>query len=115
MHRWITDRFTKFLSKREIRVFKISDVNTGKVVAFCKWSFPITLTEEEKVERQREKEENEKERKEGRDSMWPIGANLEICDMKFGALGRMAEKYVVKEQMFGEYSQRRSILTGGGG
>ena len=102
MYRWLMDRFTKLFLKREIHVFKISEVNTGRVVAFCRWSFPISLTEEEKAEREREKKEVEEERKEGRDSTWPTGANIEICDLKFGALGRMTENYVVKEDMYGE-------------
>lgn len=36
--------------------------------------------------------------------MWPKGANLEVCDGKFGGLDEMRGKYVKDSEMYGQYN-----------
>lgn len=102
INRWLTARFTNLFSKPETRTFKITEDSTGKVVAFLRWAFPYTFTEEEKAERPKEKAEKKKLREElGYDPTWPKGANLEICDLKFGGLDAFKEKYVDEKETYG--------------
>lgn len=108
MKRWLTARFTKnIMERREMHTFKIADSATAQICAFLRWSFPHVLTEEEKSvreeeKRQREEEEEEKKKPNGRDSLWPEGANLEVCESKFGGLKKMKEKYVDDSEMYGK-------------
>lgn len=99
MRKWKTERFTKTLSKPEIRNFKITEVSTGKMAAWARWTFPYTFSEKEKLEKEREEEAKPKGYTE-----WPPGANLEICDAKFGALERLKNKYVDPETMYSEFA-----------
>ena len=102
MTRWLRRRFTGYFSKREIHVFKITHVETGKLVAFARWAYPHVLTEEEQREKAAAREKEEKEKAEGRNSNWPVGANLELVDAKFGTLGKLLDKYVRPDDMYGE-------------
>lgn len=97
-HRWLTQRFLASLSKPEIRNFKITDASTGLIAAWGRWQFPYTFSEEEKAERESEKERKKKEGV----SDWPEGANLEVCDVKFGGLERMRNQYVDWENDYGK-------------
>lgn len=102
INRWLSTRFTNLFSKREVRTFKITEEHSGKLVAFLRWAFPHVLTDEEKAERAKEKAEREKMREEtGKDPNWPMGANLEVCDEKFGGLERFKEKYVDETETYG--------------
>ena len=51
------------------------------------------------------KKEKEKEKGKGDfdKSEWPEGANMEVCEAKFGGLSRKREGYVVKDETYGEY------------
>lgn len=104
MHRWLTARFTGLLSKREMHTFKIVHEPSGTLAAFLRWQFPTVLTPEEKADREVEARFREAERKEGRDPAWPTGANLAVCDEKFGHLEEEKKKWVVDEEMYGVYS-----------
>lgn len=53
----------------------------------------------------------DQERREGRDPSWPEGANLEICDEKFGQLGVNTEMFVVKGNMYGQFPSHHSHNT----
>lgn len=57
------------------------------------------MNEEEKADKHREKE---REKLEGKRSEWPEGANLEVCDLKFGALDRIRNRNVDWENTYGE-------------
>ncbi|KAE8441846.1 hypothetical protein EG329_004247 [Mollisiaceae sp. DMI_Dod_QoI] len=101
MHRWLVSRFTALFSKREVHTFKITEDSTGRMAAFLRWTFPHVLTEEEEKEREKQKVDREKQKAEtGHDPNWPVGANLEICDEKFGGLDRLQEKYVDKKETY---------------
>ena len=102
--KWLTERFTKMLSKPETRTFKIAEVSTGKMAAWARWTFPYVFSEKEKIEKEQEKLEKEKEKAKGLYTEWPPGANLEICDVKFGALERLKNKYVDPENMYSEFA-----------
>ena len=77
------------------------------MAAWVRWQFPYKSSEEEKVERGREAEENERRRKEGTWSEWPQGANLEVCDEKFGGLERMKIEHVDHEDVYSEFGHMR--------
>lgn len=96
MTRWLTSRFSSMFAKREIKAFKMTHVPTGQLAAFIRWTWPTILTPAEKEDRKREKAFRDAEKKEGRDPVWPVGANLQLCDEKFGQL------YAKREQFMGE-------------
>jgi len=104
IHRWLTARFLSALSKREMHTFKITHAPTGAMAAFLRWQFPHVLSDEEKGEREKEKAFRDQERKEGRDPAWPIGANLAVCDAKFGQLDENKKRFVNDENMYGVLS-----------
>jgi hypothetical protein len=102
-HRWLKQRFLATMSKPEIRNFKITDVSTGNIVAWARWGFPYSFSEEERVERGREKEEKERKKREGTYSEWPAGSNLEVCEGKFGALDRIRNQNVDWGNTYGQF------------
>lgn len=106
MVKWLRDRFTKMLSKPDTRFFKITEVSSGKMAAWARWIFPHTFSEEEKLEREREKAK-------GKSSEWPQGANLEVCDAKFGGLERLKDKYVDPTDTYGESACSEDYLEVG--
>ena len=89
--RWARARFLKAFASPEIRCFKISDtaVSPPRIVAWVRWGYPHVLSAEEKARR---KEEKEREEKAG--GPWPRGANLEICEVKFGGIYGARERNV---------------------
>lgn len=87
-----------------MHTFKILDTSTDKLCAFLRWSYPHTLTASEKTIRETEAKARSEERKQGRDPMWPVGANLDVCDGKFGGLDVLREKFVDDKEMYGMYS-----------
>lgn len=99
---WLPLRFAKQLAKREMRAIKIVHNASSTLVAFLRYQVPHVFTDEEKEERKKYDEYSKEERKEGRDPDWPVGANLEICDDKFGQLGRWNERFVERGGMYGE-------------
>jgi hypothetical protein len=101
MYQWLRNRFLKTLRTPEYRCFKVTEVSTGRIGAWVRWQYPHTLSEEQKAEKKREKEREEREKAEGKLQKWPRGANLEVCDIKFGWLDRMREKNVDVENMYG--------------
>jgi hypothetical protein len=101
--RWLRARFLRFMSQPESRSFKIMEVSTGKIVAWARWYFPYKFSEEEKAERERQAQEKERARAEGTLQEWPLGANVEVCNYKFGELDRLMKKYVNLENMYGKY------------
>ncbi|KAH7330166.1 hypothetical protein BKA65DRAFT_52964 [Rhexocercosporidium sp. MPI-PUGE-AT-0058] len=101
MNRWLTERFTKTLTqKREMHTFKILDTSTNTLCAFLRSSYPHVLMAEEKATREREQKARSEERKQGRDPMWPVGSNLEVCDGKFGGLDALRERFVDNAEMY---------------
>lgn len=100
---WLRHRFLRAMSRPENRSFKVTEVSTGKIATWARWSFPYKFSEEEKAEREREEQEKKKARAEGTLKEWPSGANLEACDMKFGELSRLIKKHVNLEDMYSEY------------
>ncbi|KAK0104634.1 hypothetical protein ONS95_004915 [Cadophora gregata] len=100
--RWLTMRFTKLIvERREMHTFKILDTSTNKICAFLRWSFPHTLTEEEKTTRSiEEKKRMQEKEKTGIDPMWPLGANLEACEAFFGGLNEKKGLYVNDTDMY---------------
>lgn len=98
--RWLRARFLRFMSRPENRNFKVTEVSTGKIVAWARWYFPYKFSEEEKLERDREEQEKERARAEGTLQEWPLGANVELCNFKFGELARLMKKYVDLEDMY---------------
>ena len=75
------------LSKPEIRCFKVTETETGNLAAWARWGFPHKFTEEEKAARSAEKKANSS-------YDWPEGTNLDIADIKFGALDRIRDQNV---------------------
>ncbi|CZT50304.1 uncharacterized protein RSE6_11261 [Rhynchosporium secalis] len=103
MNRWLTRRFTRMLDRREMHTLKIIDTSTptNTQVAFFRYSSPHELTTSEKAARETEKQERDEViQRTGRDPTWPLGANVEICDGKFGGLDRMREKFVDEKEMY---------------
>jgi hypothetical protein len=104
--RWLTERFTMLYHRPETHYFGISDEN-GVMVAMARWSFPYVKSAEEKKAREEEKKvKEERDNKEGRDTTWPIGADKECCDEKFGGIGRAFEELVLegeREDIYGEF------------
>jgi hypothetical protein len=101
--RWLRARFLRTMATPENRNFKVTEVSTGRIVAWARWYFPYTFSAEEKAEREREEQEREKARADGTLQKWPIGANVEACDVKFGELDRLMKKHVDLEDMYGKY------------
>lgn len=109
---WLSRRFSRYLSRPENRIFKATELSTGKVAAWALWSFPYKLSEQEKGEREREEQEKQKARAEGTlEGEWPPGANVEVCFTKFGELSRLMEKHWNSEDMYSEYSSLNSART----
>lgn len=104
MRRWLTARFTGLFAKREMHTFKIVHQPSGALAAFLRWQFPTVLTPEETADRAAEAAFREQEKREGRDPAWPTGANLAVCDEKFGHLEEEKKRWVVDEDMYGVYS-----------
>lgn len=100
--RWLHARFLRTMTRPEVRNFKITEVSTGKLAAFARWHYPYKFNEEEKAEREREKQQKEKKRADGTLQEWPLGSNMEVCDLKFRELDRLMEKYVDPEDMYGK-------------
>jgi hypothetical protein len=101
--RWLRARFLSTMGRPENRDFKITEVSTGRIAAWARWYFPYKFNAAEKAEREREEQEKEKARAEGTLQEWPLGANVEACDVKFGELARLMKKHVDLEDMYGEY------------
>ncbi|KAF4627896.1 hypothetical protein G7Y89_g10253 [Cudoniella acicularis] len=91
--RWLTSRYTNRFAQPELRHFKVTETATGNVCAFIRWRFPHQFSEEEKLKKKEEKEEMERLKAEGKDDKWPVGANLEACDGKFGGLDKIQERF----------------------
>lgn len=102
---WYLKRASGQISRPEIKVLKITDVKTGKLVAFARWQFPHVKKPEEK----KEEEKTEEEKKEEQKSEWPRGTNVALCDEKFGGLDRWRETYVDPESTYGNSSFRSSF------
>ena len=73
-------------------------------MAFARWTFPYVFSEEDKKAREEEKKERERKKKEGIDEKWPKGANLEVCDLKFGPIDSCREKTVNEEETYGKFN-----------
>jgi len=102
--RWLNARFLKLFNSPKIRAFKIIDSNSNnRQVAFARWSFPHVFSEVEKKVREEEKKERER-KKEGVDDKWPKGANLEVCDLKFGPIDSCREKTINEEETYGKFN-----------
>ena len=101
--RWMRARILRTMAKPENRNFKVTEVSTGRIGAWARWYFPYRFSAEEKAEREREEQDKEKARAEGTLQEWPLGANVEACDAKFGELGRLMKKHVDLEDMYGKY------------
>jgi len=88
---WARARFLKTFSTPEIHNLKISDtsVTPPRIVAWARWGFPHVLDAAEK-----ERRRAEKELADAAGSAWPRGANLEICDLKFGGIHAARERNV---------------------
>ena len=87
-----------------MHTFKILDTSANKICAFLRWSFPHTLTDEEKAAREKEQKEREQEKeKTGIDPMWPRGANLAACDAFFSTLDKKKNLYVDDAEMYGKF------------
>jgi hypothetical protein len=99
--RWLRARFLSTMGRPENRNFKITEVSTGRIAAWARWYFPYKFNAAEKAEREREEQEKEKARAEGTLQEWPLGANVEACDVKFGELARLMKKHVDLEDMYG--------------
>jgi hypothetical protein len=99
--RWLTMRFTMIFHRPETRYFKIE--KDGEMVAMARWSFPYRLSEEEKAKRAQDKiEKNKRDEEEGRNTDWPVGADMECCREKFGGIGKAFERVVEdKEDVYG--------------
>lgn len=88
-----------------MHTFKITDTTTNTLCAFLRCSYPHVLTPEEKASREAEQKARMQERESsGHDPMWPLGANLSVCDGKFGGLDEMRKKFVDDEEMYGMYN-----------
>ncbi|TVY85359.1 hypothetical protein LSUE1_G000304 [Lachnellula suecica] len=99
--RWLTARFTKLFNSPEIRCFKITDSNNNnRQAAFARWAFPYTPSEEKRRVKAEEEKETERLKEQGIDTRWPNGANLEVCDLKFGPLDSCREKTINEEETF---------------
>jgi len=98
--RWLLARFSGFFSKPELHMYKAVESATDKTVAWSRWCFPYTLTEEEREERRRQLEQEERDVLEGRRTKYPEGANVEICKALFGGLDEMRQKYVDPSQTY---------------
>lgn len=73
-HEFLRLRYLRSLAKPELRVFKVTEVSTGRMAAWARWRYPYTLSEAEKAE----KEQQPQQKRE-----WPRGANVEVCEEKF--------------------------------
>lgn len=112
-NRWLNARFLRLFNSPEIRCFKVTDLNNNhRPAAFARWQFPYVFSEEEKKVKAMEKKEAErKKREEGVDPKWPRGANLEVCDLKFGPLDRCRESSINEEETYGEPIVSKYLLS----
>lgn len=78
--------------------FKIIEIETGKVVAWARWGYPFTLSEEEKARRGEEIREEKARDEEEKVTRFPVGANEEACVEYFGSLDVMRDKYMRWDQ-----------------
>jgi hypothetical protein len=111
---WLYPRFKKVLTQghAEVKLFKITEAATGRVVAWSRWGYPFSLTDEEKARRDAEtaredKEREEAERAAGKSGKWPEGANEEACREYFGAMDGMRGKYMKWDQ---DYSSSPPLI-----
>ena len=95
-HRWLRARFLRTFSKPEIRNFKVVESSTGRMAAWARWGFPYSSGEEEL------KEEKEEGKGDFDKSEWPEGANIEVCEAKFGGLSKKRDGYIIKDETYGE-------------
>lgn len=100
---WLKQRFGKLLSQPqpELHHLKITDVVTGKVVAWSRWGYPFTLTNEEREKREAQKARDERDNAEGKTRRFPAGANEDVCRAFFGALDQMRQKYIKWDEDYG--------------
>ncbi|TAQ88493.1 hypothetical protein B7494_g3195 [Chlorociboria aeruginascens] len=92
--RWLTARYTRQLSSSEIRIFGITDNQTGKVISWIRWEYPNNLAKEEKEQR------DKKLREEIPCETWPIGTNEEFCKLIFATKDKYKQKYYKPEEMY---------------
>lgn len=63
------------------------------------------FSEAETAVREQEKKEMERRKREtGNDGKWPEGADLEVCELKFGPLNRRRERVIDEDDTYGELS-----------
>ncbi|KAG0650034.1 hypothetical protein D0Z07_3877 [Hyphodiscus hymeniophilus] len=96
-YRWLRERFTGTFSKPDLRNFKIVETSTGRMAAWARWGFPH---EKNEVKGEGEGQDEKEEEKDFNKDEWPVGANLEVCEVKFGGLHRKREKYCKKEDTY---------------
>jgi hypothetical protein len=92
---WLRERYIAQLAKREVHMHKVTEVATGKLAAFDRWTYPFTLTAEEKEQREQDKAKARNK------AFFPKGANEEAMLEFFGALDAMQVKYVREDNMYG--------------
>ncbi|KAG9238704.1 acyl-CoA N-acyltransferase [Amylocarpus encephaloides] len=93
--RWLSHRISLSLKKPNCRNYKIFDTSTGEMAGHCRLQIPYVFSDEERREmEERDKREEEQAKREGRHKIWPTGSNLEVVELKFGALDEMKKKYV---------------------
>lgn len=90
----------------EMKFFKLIDQETGEIVAWSRWQFPVVLSADEK--KRREKREKEKEKL--GNGRWPEGAIVENCERFFGSIKEAQEKFFDGEEMYRKFPHPIPLL-----
>jgi hypothetical protein len=94
---WLADVYTEFLSRPEIRTLKVTEVATGKLVAWARWGYPAMSTE--KAGEAAEGEEEEEMAKEKKFTVCE-GVNQDAAISYLSLLDQMRKKYYIENQHY---------------
>jgi len=86
-----------------MKIFKVTEVATGRLAAVARFGYPFKLTEEEQARRDEEKAQEKKaleeaEKETGKSAKYPEASNVEACEWYFNTLDEMREKYMKWDQ-----------------
>jgi hypothetical protein len=90
--RWLRARFLATFSHSNIRNVKVIESSSGRIVAWARWGFPYTLSDDDLKASEAAGQQQQ---------AWPLGSSVELCEAMFGGWDRMREVYLKKDDMYG--------------
>jgi hypothetical protein len=97
---WLTDVYAELLSRPGIRTLKVTEVATGKLVAWARWGYPAMLTVGEVGEAGEAEEAEEEEIAKEKKFTVCEGVNQDAAMSYLGLLDQVRKKYYIENQHY---------------